>query len=224
MMYVGYFDGRDGENISVNVPINGQILSLKEQSSSIFAIHPTGKIVEFLNSPAANRVNVFRVNLEDKSQIMVAVNPYDAQVVETWQRRTGWYDLADNIHGDLLLGTTGDRILEIAAGFAIVLLITGLYMWWPRGKGLQLPIIPKLSLNPKQFYKDLHSFFGVYGAVFILMFLLSGMSWTGIWGAKMVQAWSTFPAEKWDNVPLSKQTHASLNTTWKCNSKAFCKV
>lgn len=27
----------------------------------------------------------------------------------------------------------------------------------------------------------------------------------------MVQAWSQFPAEKWDNVPLSDETHASMN-------------
>ena len=27
----------------------------------------------------------------------------------------------------------------------------------------------------------------------------------------MMQAWSQFPAEKWDNVPLSDQTHGSLN-------------
>lgn len=37
------------------------------------------------------------------------------------------------------------------------------------------------------------------------------MSWTGVWGAKIVQAWSTFPAEKWDKIPLSNETHASLN-------------
>jgi uncharacterized iron-regulated membrane protein len=38
-----------------------------------------------------------------------------------------------------------------------------------------------------------------------------GASWTGIWGAKIVQAWSTFPTEKWDAVPLSDATHADMN-------------
>ena len=42
-------------------------------------------------------------------------------------------------------------------------------------------------------------------------FLISGLSWAGIWGGKFVQAWSQFPAEKWDNVPLSDETHASMN-------------
>jgi uncharacterized iron-regulated membrane protein len=49
--------------------------------------------------------------------------------------------------------------------------------------------------------------------VFLIIFLISGLSWAGIWGGKFVQAWSTFPAEKWDAVPLSDATHASMNHT-----------
>jgi uncharacterized iron-regulated membrane protein len=45
----------------------------------------------------------------------------------------------------------------------------------------------------------------------LIVFLVSGLSWAGIWGSKFVQAWSTFPAEKWDNVPLSDKTHADMN-------------
>lgn len=41
--------------------------------------------------------------------------------------------------------------------------------------------------------------------------MISGLSWAGLWGAKSVQAGSTFPAEKWDAVPLSDATHASMN-------------
>jgi uncharacterized iron-regulated membrane protein len=33
----------------------------------------------------------------------------------------------------------------------------------------------------------------------------------GLWGAKFVQAWNTFPTGKWDAVPLSDATHASMN-------------
>ena len=44
-------------------------------------------------------------------------------------------------------------------------------------------------------------------------FLLTGMAWTGVWGGQLVQAWSTFPAAKWDDVPKSDRTHASLNPT-----------
>jgi len=47
-------------------------------------------------------------------------------------------------------------------------------------------------------------------SVLLVVFLVSGLSWAGIWGGKMVQAWSTFPAEKWE-APLSDKTHADMN-------------
>jgi len=144
---------------------------------------------------------------------MVAINPYTGEVISDWQRRQGLYDVADNIHSDLLLGKTGDRILEIAAGFSIVLLLSGLYLWWPRNKKLSLPFIPNLALKGRDLFKEIHSFLGMYTSVFFLLFLLSGMAWTGIWGGKFVQAWGSFPAEKWSDVPLSNKTHASLDTS-----------
>lgn len=45
----------------------------------------------------------------------------------------------------------------------------------------------------------------------MVVFLISGLAWTGIWGGKMMQAWSTFPAAKWDNIPLSDSIHADMN-------------
>jgi uncharacterized iron-regulated membrane protein len=57
----------------------------------------------------------------------------------------------------------------------------------------------------------MHSTVGIWVAAMLFVFLVSGLSWAGIWGSKFVQAWSTFPAEKWDNVPLSDVTHASMN-------------
>lgn len=211
MMYIGYFDGRDGERVTVPIPPNAIMLTLQEQSNIALATHPKGKLVEWIKASEPNRVNVFRIKDSDGSQSMVAVNPYNGEILNEWLRRQGWYDLADDIHSDLLLGTIGDRILEIAAGFAIILIITGVYLWWPKDRKIRDSLIPKLSLKGRLFWKEVHVSLGVYVSIFFFLFLLSGMSWTGVWGGKLVQAWSTFPAEKWDNIPLSDETHASLN-------------
>ncbi|MGB5919630.1 PepSY-associated TM helix domain-containing protein [Arcobacter sp.] len=211
MMYIGYFDGRDGERVTVSIPPNAITLTLQEQSNIALATHPKGKLVEWIKASQPNRVNVFRIKDSDGSQSMVAVNPYNGEIVNEWLRRQGWYDLADDIHSDLLLGTIGDRILEIAAGFAIILIITGVYLCWPKDRKIRDSLIPKLSLKGRLFWKEVHVSLGVYVSIFFFLFLLSGMSWTGVWGGKLVQAWSTFPAQKWDNIPLSDETHASLN-------------
>lgn len=210
MMYIGYFDGRDGENITVPVPQDQSRLNVSSQAEAALKTLPGGTVVEWLKGRAADSVSVFRIN-EGGVQTMVAVDPYKGEVVDSWVRRQGWYDFADNIHSELLLGTTGDRLLEIAAGLSIVLIVTGLYLWWPRDRSFLRAVVPNLAGKGRSIWKELHSSVGVIVSALLLVFLITGMSWTGIWGGKIVQAWSTFPAEKWDNVPLSDDTHASMN-------------
>lgn len=211
MMLIGYFDGREGEKITISVPQAAQALSLEDQSALALQDLPGATLVEWIKAPAPDRVNVFRIKQAEGGQTMVALDPYTGEIVETWRRRDGWYDLADTIHGDLLLGTTGDRILEIAAGFGIILILTGLYMWWPRERSLLASLTPFLRGPTREVLKSLHVTIGAALSIVLLLFLLSGMSWTGVWGSKLVQAWSTFPAQKWDNVPLSDETHAAMN-------------
>ncbi|MEO0979556.1 MAG: PepSY domain-containing protein [Pseudomonadota bacterium] len=210
MMYIGFFDGRDGEKITVEVPLNPVALSVSDQAAAALASHPGSTLVEWLKGRSESSVSVFRI-AHDGTHSMVAVDPYTGGVVESWDRRQGWYDFADGIHSDLLLGTPGDRLLEIAAGLAIVLIITGIYLWWPRDMSLAQALVPDLRQRGRALWKTLHVNIGIYVSVLLLAFLITGMAWTGIWGGKIVQAWSTFPAEKWDNVPLSDETHAAMN-------------
>lgn len=210
MMYIGWFDGRDGEKMTVSVPTNAQAISVSDQSAAAAAHISGGKVIEWLKGRSADSVSVFRVKAED-GQTMVAVDPFTGDVVDSWVRRDGWYDTADNLHSELMLGVTGDRILEIAAGFAIVLTVTGVYLWWPRNVSVGSALAPNLKETGRAFWRSLHASIGIWMSAILLLFLLTGMSWTGIWGSKLVQAWNTFPAEKWDNVPLSDDTHASMN-------------
>ncbi|MBG6148027.1 putative iron-regulated membrane protein [Labrenzia sp. EL_142] len=210
MMYISYFDGRDGERIVVPVPANSTVLSISDQANAALVSRQGGTPVEWLKGRSEDSVSVFRIN-QDGAQEMVAVDPYTGNIVESWSRRQGWYDFADGIHSDLLLGTPGDRLLEIAAGLSLVLIVTGLYLWWPRDVSLVRALVPDLTQKGRALLKTLHVNIGIYVSVLLLTFLITGMAWTGIWGGKFVQAWSTFPAEKWDNVPLSDETHAAMN-------------
>jgi len=210
MMYIGAIDGRDGEKITVSVPDNAAALSVSEQADAALAGVQGGTLVEWLKGRGPESASVFRIGL-DGGQTMVAVDPYTGAVLDTWERRKGWYDFADTIHSDLMMGTAGDRLLEIAAGLAIVLVVTGVYLWWPRDRGLLRALVPDLAGRGRALWKSLHAQIGIYMSVLLLLFLITGMAWTGVWGGKIVQAWSTFPAEKWDQVPLSDDTHAAMN-------------
>lgn len=209
MLWAGVLVGRDGEN-AFRVTPGQSVAAVSKQASAAFIAVP-GQVVQYIAPRTADGVSVFRID-HDGAASMVAVNPYTANVVGQWSRRDALYDLANDIHGTLLLGTVGDRLIEIAAGFGIVLVITGLYLWWPRdGKGLRAALVPDLSAKGRQLWKSLHLSIGFYVSLILVLFLLSGLTWAGVWGERLTQAWSTFPAQKWDNVPLSDITHASMN-------------
>ncbi|MCX7304058.1 MAG: PepSY domain-containing protein [Hyphomicrobiales bacterium] len=148
----------------------------------------------------------------DGNDTVVAVDPHGSQVIGTVVKDDTWFYWADNIHGTLLIGDTGDRLIEITAGLGIVLVLTGLYMWWPRNaRTLGRALVPNLAMRGRGFWKELHVTLGFYLSVAMLFFLVSGLTWSGVWGSDITQAWSTFPAQKWDDIPLSDKTHASMN-------------
>lgn len=37
------------------------------------------------------------------------------------------------LHGELLIGKYGSWIVELAASWAVIMVLTGLFLWWPRG-------------------------------------------------------------------------------------------
>ncbi len=210
MLWVSVIDGRDGEKAFRVTPGAGTV-AVSAQADAALAAVPGSSLTRYVAPREADGAAVFQLAAGDGA-VMVAVDPHTAAVLGQWPRRAGWYDLADEIHGTLMLGTLGDRLIEIAAGFGIVLVVTGLYLWWPRGnRRLARLLVPDLSARGRLFWKSLHQSVGVWMSAILVVFLLSGLSWSGIWGEKFTQAWSTFPAEKWDAVPLSDVTHASMN-------------
>lgn len=207
MLWLAFIDGRDGERYMViqqDAPI-----ALSQQAQAAVDTVADGELKTYIAPRAPDLAAVFRVDGED-GPIMVAVDPYTGEVLANYARRQGLYDLADNIHGSLLLGVTGDRMIEIAASLGMVLVATGLYIWWPRGEhSWRRALIPTFGRG-RSLWKSLHGVVGLWSSIFLIFFLVSGLSWAGVWGEKMMQAWNQFPAEKW-GAPLSDQTHASMN-------------
>lgn len=209
MLYVSAFVGLNGERMTVTPGTTPMPVSALAEAA--VAAVPDGRVAQYISPLSPNHVAVFRVEAGEAATA-VQVNPYTADIAGQSDWDGGWYPFATEIHGTLLLGDTGDRLIEIAAGFGVVLIVTGLYLWWPRdGQGVARSLLPDLSARGRSLWKSLHRTVGFWVAAVLLVFLISGLSWAGIWGGKIVQAWSTFPAEKWDNVPLSDKTHADMN-------------
>ncbi len=115
-----------------------------------------------------------------------------------------------DIHGELLLGDGGSYVVEFMASWMIILLFTGFFLWWPkltqdsRGKASALAslFVPSFNTtNKREWFKRLHGTIGAWAALFILLFLVTGLPWTQLWGAGFNKTLALFdvksPGQEW---------------------------
>ena len=199
MLLFANITGKEGERLHVTPQAQVQPLSAQAEAARQFVNQKSASVVQYIAPRADDMVAVFRVNNDDKAT-MVAVDPYTAKVVNSMPRNKGWYHTMDEIHGDIMLGTAGDYLLETAASLTILMMITGIYLWWAKQGRLKPMLVPKAGKG-RSWWRDLHGAFGTWVSLILLLFCLSGIAWAGIWGGKFVQSWSQFPAGKWGVEP-----------------------
>jgi len=195
----------------LNISSEGTMLSAASQVAAVLAHHPQAQVNKFISAHSEKEANFVVIKEADKT-LHIAVNPYTGELITQINRDDSWYALANDIHGSLLLGDWGDRLIEAATGLIILLIISGVFLWAAPKNVADIVWYPRRHKGKRVFYRQLHSTLGAYSVVFLLFFTLSGLSWSGVWGAKLVQAWGSFPSEKRaKNVQLSERSLASLN-------------
>ncbi|AOE88262.1 PepSY-associated TM helix domain-containing protein [Pseudomonas sp. TCU-HL1] len=189
----------------------GQTLSADQQLEKLRQAYPQASVSQYLPPVDAGHSAQF-VATQGGRKTNLFVDPYSGQVLGTQDAENNLQAIARSLHGTLLIGTVGDRLIELAAGWAIVLVVSGLYLWWPRGQGMRGVFWPRLASRGRLFWRDLHAVTGFWSSLLLLFMLLTGMTWTGFWGEKFADVWNRFPAAMWNEVPKSDQQARSLNT------------
>ncbi|MGH3873146.1 MAG: PepSY-associated TM helix domain-containing protein [Pseudonocardiaceae bacterium] len=168
------------------------------------------RVSEFYYTAGSTAVPYYEHLPQDVTSVFV--DPYTAQVTATGHPGDGIVGLANRMHGflnndslkvalpsiphliapsdnpDRLVDVpVGDLIIEIAMGWALVLALSGLYLWWPRRsqKGKTL-LIPRLGKKGRLKWRDVHATSGILGMTMLIVFITTGMPWSEYWGP----AWS----------------------------------
>lgn len=195
----------------LTVPAAEHALSADEQLQRAKAAYPRGTLSKYL--PPADATSSAQFVMHDGGrEVTVFVDPYRGTVLGTQDAKNNLQAIARALHGELMIGTVGDRLIELAAGWGVMLVISGVYLWWPRGKSSSGVLWPRFTTRGRVFWRDLHVVTGFWGAALLLVMLLSGMAWTGFWGKQYAELWNRFPAAMWNSVPTSDQQARVLNT------------
>jgi uncharacterized iron-regulated membrane protein len=181
------------------------------EHSTIVAMHPTDSEV---------LTNVF-------------VNPHTGEVLGRELAGNDVVGLANRLHGSLnnesvtvslpsiphLLDSTehpdfwvkipvGSLVIELVTLWTLVLLITGVYLWWPRSSQKSKPLLRvRWAKGGRLRWQDLHSASGILVAGFLAVFIVSGMPWSDYWG----ESWDSMSSKLTPNAVASAESTSVHN-------------
>lgn len=146
-------------------------------------------------------------------KLLVFVDPYTGQVLDAVPPNQEFNQVVRKIHSLDYFGTFTNRIIEAVGGFAMVLVVTGIFLWWPRGQAGGVVSV-RGTPGRRVFWRDLHAVTGAFAGIFIFFLAFTGMPWSNYWGSS-VNAYLTksglgTPAELWDDVPTSTLVTADV--------------
>ncbi|MGJ8680013.1 PepSY-associated TM helix domain-containing protein [Paraglaciecola sp.] len=139
----------------------------------------------------ANQATLFKVQGKGRATNTLYVNPYTAEVTGVVDQKQTLMYTVRKLHGEILLSKAGTLTVELIASWFAVLILTGLYVWWPKaGSGVAGFFLIRTSKGKRIFWRDLHAVTGFWLSLVMLAVLAGGMPWTDVFGSqlKWVQA------------------------------------
>lgn len=152
------------------------------QISAALAAVP-GSTFESYELPAAPEAAARVLVRSEAGSRRVYVDPTSLEILGSVSERDRFMRQIFRLHGELLMGNRGSNLVELAACWTIVMVLTGLVLWWPRqGRGLAGVVWPRLHGGRRLLWRDMHAVTGVWISLVTLALLFSGLPWAKFWG------------------------------------------
>jgi uncharacterized iron-regulated membrane protein len=161
-----------------------QIVSYDEQLARATAVLPQGAIVHGVSiSDDPARATMIIAEIAPESYSSVFVNQHTGAVLGQLEYDRSLFGIILNLHRTLLAGTTGRIIVELATSWGIILIVTGLYLWWPHGRNRILGVwLPRLRGKSYVIWRDWHTVPGFYFSVLAFLVMGTGLFFALLFG------------------------------------------
>ena len=109
------------------------------------------------------------------------VDPHDGRFLGSIEGE-GVMTTVKRLHSLELFGRPFNILVEVVAGWAIILVATGIFLWWPRKRDVAVATPRLSSPTGRPFWRDLHAVAGLYVGAIVAFLAVTGMPWSAVWG------------------------------------------
>lgn len=116
--------------------------------------------------------------------VAVYLDPTSGRVLGRLRDDERPMEVVKHLHSLVIAGPLANHWIEVVAGWAIVLVVSGVFLWWPRARAHSAGGVYSLRGRPAQrlWWRDLHAVTGAFAAAAILFLAVTGMPWSAFWG------------------------------------------
>ncbi len=160
-------------------PLDAESLVARAQAAE------PGEPVRFIAAAQAGRSNEVGMRTA-AGTVSVYLDPVGGRVLGRLRDDLKLMEVVKHVHSLAIAGTVANHWIEVVAGWAIVLVLSGLFLWWPRAREAG---IYRLRGRPthRTWWRDLHAATGITAAAAILFLAVTGMPWSAFWGAQFAR-------------------------------------
>jgi uncharacterized iron-regulated membrane protein len=144
------------------------LTSARGQTVSVFVPEQADRAVQVKVRTAGGERTVF-------------VDPYNARTLGSVEG-DGVMGTVKALHSLTLPGGPFNILVEIVAGWAVILVATGVFLWWPRRRDVAVAVPRAGDPGRRPFWRDLHAVTGLYAGLVIAFLAVTGMPWSAVWG------------------------------------------
>ncbi|MBL9090642.1 MAG: PepSY domain-containing protein [Planctomycetaceae bacterium] len=167
-------------------PLGRRAAILDDAVAAAIEAYPQAKVVAAAEPREPGRNATVTLNLPEGFRTAF-VDPVDFEVKGLYDEPNSFFGIVLALHRRLLAGSIGRMLVELTAAWGLILLLTGLYLWWPRRLGRpRSPVVgvwfPRFRGPFLPMLRDWHAVVGFYALVTAGFVLLTGLFFTQVFG------------------------------------------
>ena len=189
----------DGSKISYQQQLELVTKAIGKKPDGLIISNKKNTATEFVKGKFSHKKSIY-------------INPYSKETTGVFSAKNTWMHSVRKLHGELLTGKVGTKIIELVASWVVVLILSGIYIFWPKDNKFTSLFRIRFQKGKRILYRDIHSVLGFWISLLLLLVLAGGFPWTDVFGGnfKKIQYLTNtgFPME-WFGKGISSQVNES---------------